>query len=283
MSFNILIPDIENKPSGTKDAVITVLTHDWPLNLRNIFYKIKKQFGYKATYQSVYKAVKELCEKKVLTEKDKKYEIDIEWIKNLQSFTDIVETNYYAKEKLQSPSGLKDSKSGEDIIILNFETIFDAEKYLYYFMKTELFKKKNSSVCFKIQNEWRPLFYLRAEYNYYKRLLKKSHKVYILCSGDSYLENLFKKFYIFTGARYKIIKETFPNDLIVFNDYFIEIFIPEKLREKMRDYLKNKDILALLNEVLEKKTDSPIRIIINKDPSLSKEIQNQIIKEFRKN
>jgi len=78
MGLNILIPEINNKPSNTKDAVISILTLEWPLSLRNIFYKIKKQYGYSSTYQSVYKAVKELCEIGVLKEKDKRYEIDIE-------------------------------------------------------------------------------------------------------------------------------------------------------------------------------------------------------------
>ena len=73
MTFNILIPDIENKHKNTKDAVINILTSEWPLTLRQIFYEIKKQYHYSLTYQSIYKAVKELKEKKVLVEKDKKY------------------------------------------------------------------------------------------------------------------------------------------------------------------------------------------------------------------
>ena len=278
MGFNILIPDIANKPSNTKDAVISILTLEWPLSLRNIFYKIKKQYGYSSTYQSVYKAVKELCEMGVLKEKDKRYEIDINWIKGVQSFTDIVETNYYAKEKIQNLSGIKDSKLGEDIMILNFETIFDAEKYLYYFMKTELFKNKNDTVCFQMSSEWRPIFYLRAEYNYYKRLIKKGHKFYFLCSGNSYIEDISKKFYKSININYKSIKSQGTNDFMVFGDYFIQIFIPEDLRSKMRLYLENKDILKLLEEVLQKK--SSIKLIINKDSALSKQIKSQIKSKF---
>lgn len=278
MGLNILIPEINNKPGNTKDAVISILTIEWPLSLRNIFYKIKRQYGYSSTYQSVYKAVKELCEIGVLKEKDKRYEIDIEWIKRVQSFTDIVETNYYAKERVQNLSGLKESKSGEDLIILNFETIFDAEKYLYYFMKTELFKKKGDNVCFQLSNEWRPVFYLRAEYNYYKRLREKGHEFYFLCSGDSYLEEMSKKFYKSLDIHYKTIKNSSANDIIVFSNYFIQIFIPENLRIKMKNYLNNKDVLKLLEEVLQKKTS--IKIIINKDSSLAEEMKKQIIKKF---
>lgn len=278
MGFNILIPEINSKPTNTKDAVISILTIDWPLNLRNIYHRIKKQYGYSSSYQSVYKAVKELCEINVLKEKDKKYEIEIDWIKKLQSFTDIIETNYYAKQKIHNLSGLKESRYNEDLIILNFETIFDAEKYLYYFMKNELFKNKNDIVCFQINNEWRPLFYLRAEYNYYKRLIEKGHKFYFLCSSSSYIEDLSKEFYKSLKIKYKTVKTEFPHDTLIFGDYFIQIFIPEDLKKKMKELLNKKDILKLLEEVLQKK--SSIRLVINKDASLSKELKKQIINKF---
>ena len=279
MTFNILMPELNTRPKNTKDAVISILTHEWPLTLRQIFYKIKKQYHYSSTYQSVYKAVKELKEKNVLKEKDKKYEINIGWIKKVQSFTDIVETNYYAKQKLQNFSGVKESKFGEDLIILNFETIFDAEKYLYYFMKTELFKKKNDKVCFQLTNEWRPFYYFRAEYNYYKRLMQRGHKFYFTCSGNSKIEKQAKDFYKSIKINYKTLNQTpLPHDTLIFQDYFIQIFIPEELKSKLKKYLEKKDLMKLLTEVLEKKAS--IKVIINKDKDLTDETRKQIIKRF---
>jgi hypothetical protein len=276
MAFDILIPEPDNKPKNTKDAIINLLTTEWPLSLREIFNKIKKQFGYSSTYQSVYKAVHELLKKGVLRKKDKKYELNIDWIKKVQSFTDIVETNYYAKKRLKSLAGLKESRSHEDIMILTFDNIFDAEKYLYYFMKTELFRKKNDNVYWHLESEWRPLFYLRAEYNYYKRLLEKGHKFYFSSDGDSYLENLCKRFYVSIGISYRKSKKNIAGDILVFNDYFIQIFIPDELKKQMKKYLEKKDILGLLKNVLEKKSDTPIRLIINKDPNLADEMRKKL-------
>jgi len=278
MGFNLLIPDINERPQNSKDAVISILTFEWPLSLRNIFYKIKKQYRYSSSYQSVYKAVKELSESGVLIKKDKKYEINIGWIKKVQSFTDIVETNYYAKEKIQNISGLKELKSEEDIIILNFDTLFDAEKYLYYFMKNELLKTTNDKVCFQLNHEWRPIFYLRAEYNYYKKLINLGHKFYFLCSGNSYIEEISKKFYKSIKTNYKTVKTKFPYDCIIFGDYFIQILIPDELKFKMKDLLDKKEVLGLLENVLQKKSN--IKIIINKDHSIANEMKKQIIKKF---
>jgi len=277
MAFNIIVPEPSSKPKNSKDAVITLLTYEWPLTLKQIYNRIKKQYSYSSTYQSVYKTVKELLEKKVLIQKDKQYEINIDWIKKLQSFTDIVETNYYAKQKLHSVAGLKESKSNQDITILNFETIFDAEKYLYYFMKTELFKKKNEKICYQISHEWKPLFYLRAEYNYYTRLIEKGHKIYFLSSGNSYLEEISKKFYKSIGVHFKILKNYQTQDTIAFSDYFIQIFIPEELKSLMKKQLDSKEIMGLF-QTLNKK--SSIKMIINKDSSLAEQTKKQTISKF---
>jgi hypothetical protein len=278
MVMAIIIPEINTLPKNTKDAVISILTSDWPLTLREIFFRIKKKYGYSSSYQAVYKAVNELLQEQVLTKKSMKYEINIEWIKKLQSFTDIVETNYYAKEKIQSLSGLKDSKHKEDIAILNFETIFDAEKYLYYFMKSELFKSKNDIVCLQESNEWKPMFYLRAEYNYYARLQEKGHKFYFLCSSSTQIEQKFAQFYKKIGINFKFTKEKFSTDNLIFSDYFIQIFIPEELKKKMENLLEKNDSLTILKEVLSKK--SSIRIVITKDKNLAKDLKNQFQKKF---
>lgn len=278
MVFEILMPELDNKPKNTKDAVINILTYEWPLTLRQIFYKIKKEFNYSSSYQSVYKAVKELCEKKVLKDNDKKYEIDTNWVKKVQSFTNIVETNYFSKERLQNLSGLKGSKSVRDLIIINFETIFDAEKYLYYFMKTKLSKKKGDKICFQFNNEWRTLYYLRAEYNYYKKLMQRRHKFYFINSGNSRIEKQAKEFYELIGVNYKLINQKQPNDTLIFQNFFIQIFIPEKLKTKIKTYLKQNKIMELLTEVLEAKSN--IKVVINKDKDLANDVRKQIIKSF---
>ena len=277
MAFNIIAPEISNKSKNSKDMIITLLTYEWPLTLKQIYNKIKKQYSYSSTYQSVYKAVKELCEKKALLEKSKKYEINIGWIKKLQSFTDIVETNYYAKEKIHSIAGLKESKSNQDITVINFEKIFDAEKYLYYFMKTELFKSKNTEVCYQVNHEWKPIFYLRAEYNYYTRLLEKGHKIYFLTSGNSYIEELSKKFYQSLKINFKTESSPQVQDSVAFNNFFIQIFIPDELKKEMKTNLENKNILELLKTL---KKPSSIKMIINKDKDLADEFKKQIVSKF---
>lgn len=276
MVFSLVVPQLGN-PKNTKDFVITILTSDWPLTLKQIYNKIKN-YGYSSSYQAVYKAVKELVSSNAILEKEKKYEMNIGWIKKLQSFTDIVETNYYAKSKIRDISGLKESKHNENITILNFETIFDAEKYLYYLMKYELMKTNNDSVCYSLSNEWRPLYYFRAEYNYYKKLSKKGHKFYFICSSNSKIEKQCQEFYTSIGIKYKFTNETSINETLVFKDYFITMFIPEEIKRIIKENLKKNNLIVLLEKALNKKSD--IRLVINKDKAISDQIKKQIISKF---
>jgi len=278
MAFNLLIPEINNKPKNTKDAVISILTIDWPLSLMKIFHRIKKKYRFSYSYQAVYKAVKELMERGILKEKDNGYEIDIAWVKELQSFTDIVETNYYAKEKLNNFSGLKESKRGEDMVVLTFESLFDAEKYLYYFMKIELLKKRNKVVCYQTNYDWRPLFYLRAEYNYFTKLRKRRHKFYFFSSGSSSLDESSRKFYKSLGVNVRKSRNMFANNLLVFSDYFIQIFIPKSVEDKIERFMREEEKINLL-KVLD--TKGPIKIVVYKDKSLAEERSRQILKTFK--
>lgn len=278
MVFNLIIPEINNKPKNTKDAVISILTTEWPLTLREIFYKIKKNYGYSSSYQAVYKAIKELMEDNVVLGKEKKYELNISWTKQLQSLTDIIETNYYAKNRVNSISGIKDANHKGEIVILNFETIFDAEKYLYYFMKNELLKIENDTICWIENYRWQPIYYLRAEYNYYKKFIGKNHKFYFTGFGKSKLEKECIKFYKSLGIKFRYSSEELPHDMLVFGEYIITIFIPEEIKKKMADFLSRTDKQKLLTEVLEKK--SFIRVMINQDKELAEQIKQQTKSKF---
>ena len=280
MVFDLVVPDLGNKAKNTKDAIVSILVSEWPLSIKQIFFALKKNYHYSSSYQAVFKAVNELQTKKVLVRKEKKYEINVDWVKKLQSFTDVVETNYYAQNKMHQLSGIKNSKQVKDLLILNFETIFDTEKYLYYFMKTELFKTKGDKICFSLNYEWRPIYYLRSEYNYYKRLMKRGHKFYFICSGNSIVEKMCQDFYKKLNVNYKFVKNNFVCDTLVFGNYFIQIFIPEDLKKEMKKLLGKKDVMGLLTDVLEKKSD--IRVVVTQDAVLSKELKKQVLGEFKK-
>lgn len=264
--FEISVPDFSKK-GNSKDLVIEILTKEWPLSLKEIYAKCKKEFKYSGSYQSIFKAVNELLLKKVIVKKNKVYEINISWVKNLQSFTDVVETNYFSKNQMSGGT-----KNSDDLSILNFGSIFDAEKYLYYFVKTELKKMKDQNVVYEISNLWKVLFYYRAEYNYYTKLMKLGHKFLFFVSSNSDIENKAKTFYKNIGIRIKK-KGDMIVDSIVFGDYYIQMFIPENLQRKIRELISCGDELGLL-KVLDE--DSNVKVIVHKDKELARGILEKV-------
>jgi len=273
MGLSTFIPEI-GKKNSSKDIIINILINNYPLSLKKIYNKAKRDYSFSSTYQSVFKAVNELLDKKVLIKKGNEYEINVSWIKNLQSFTDIVETNYYAKKTTEFNPNIK-----KDTLILNFESVFDAEKYLYYFVKTELKKLKNEKIVYETNNEWKVLFYYRAEYNYYTKLMKLGHKLFFLCYGNSQIEKHTHEFYKKIGIQLRK-KQLEPNDSIIFSDYFIKIFIQEKLKEQIKECLNKEEDFKLLN--LLNKTNETIKIIIYKDKELANEMKKQTLKQYFK-
>jgi hypothetical protein len=164
-------------------------------------------------------------------------------------------------------------KRGEDILILNFSSIFDAEKYLYYFIKDELKRTKNKIIIYNMSNLWKVLFYYRAEYNYYTKLMKRNHKFIFFTSGNSPIEQKAKAFYKKIGITIKNKKDNVI-DSIIFSDYYIEMFIPGKLQKKIRKLIEEGRDLELLKTLDE---DSTIKIIIHKDKDLSNGLIQKIL------
>lgn len=260
MVYELIVPEL-GKIGKVKDFVIAILVKHWPLTLKEIYNRIKKEFRYSGSYQSVFKSVNELLQKKVLLKNGKSYEINVSWVKDLQSWTDRVETNYYASSKVRE---VLSGKVGDDVSILNFSSIFDAEKYLYYFVKSDLKKCENQKVVYEISNLWKVLFYYRAEYNYYTKLMKRGHVFSFFISGDSKIEEKAKKFYKKIGISVKNKKGSII-DSIIFGDYYIQMFVPESLQKKIRmlmDEGNQFELLKILDE------DSNVKIIIHRDRDL---------------
>ncbi|MBU2441533.1 MAG: hypothetical protein KKA43_04330, partial [Nanoarchaeota archaeon] len=267
MTLNLILPQPGEKAT-TKDYIITILGFDWPLTIKKMFNLIKKRYAHKVTYQAVYKTVKELEEKGVIERKKQGYQINLKWLKDVHRYTETIETNYYTKNRLTLIEGIKDAKQEGNINILTFETLFDVEKYLYYLQKHYILSsKKKESVCVHHNHEWRPLFYLRAEYNWINKIASSGHKTYVLCAGNTIIDKWCANFYKSIGCNIKTgVNCASTCELIVFGDVVIQIYLPGEIKNYLNKYfskciniekISHKD---LIENVFEKKTE--IKVII---------------------
>ncbi|HII15396.1 MAG TPA: hypothetical protein HA362_03710 [Nanoarchaeota archaeon] len=285
MPFSLTLPALE-KGASVKDYIISILSSDWPLTAKKLHISIKKRFGRNVTYQAVYKAVRELVGEGVLRQNNEGYEISEGWIKKLHSFTEIVQSNYFTKQKTTAIEGLKEARREGEINVLTFENYFDTEKYLYYLQKHSIFASKNKVICMHHLHEWAPLFYLRAEYN--KALAAKGQgiKIYRICSGSTAADKWAASFYREMGYCVKTgVSCGDVCELLVVGDTVIQIYLPAELREKLSVLLGKKrieevDIKRLASEVFEKKT--AIEVVISSNVKIADQIREKTKAYFKR-
>lgn len=269
----------------TKESIINILSYDWPLSVRKIYSLMKKRHGFKATYQAAYKAINEMLMEKVLIKTDEGYKLDLKWVKEIHDQTEIIRVNYFSE---QHATIFDRSENGsESVRVFIFKTWFDVEKYLYYLQKDYILKsKERQTICIHHAHEWRPLFYLRAEYNWIRKLKDLGHELFTLCSGNSVVDKWSADFYNKIRSRIKLKASLSESpEIMVFGDLVIQTYIPFELRDKLGRYLKkigkieDMDYFFLIKEIFEKEAE--IKVVINKDSFLASQLKKQTLSQFK--
>jgi hypothetical protein len=272
------------KDSTTKDKIISILGYEWPLSARRIYRLLKKKDNFLGTYQAVYKAIQEMCKNKILQKNKTEYQLNLDWIKKIHDETEMIRVNYYAIQK----ATILEGNDSSEIKILAFKNWFDVEKYLYYLQKKFILNaNKKEDLFFCHSHEWRPLFYLRAEYNWLTKLQIEGHKTYTLCSGNTTIDKKMAEFYNSAGNKIKLgAKYAEEFETMIYGDNIINIYISLELRENLHKYfssIKNIseiDYIYLIANIFEKETH--IKVVINKDTNLANELKKQLLSKFRK-
>src|SRR3989338_533868 len=286
MSLSLSIPQLGGK-NTTKDYVISVLSYDWPLSIKKIFNVIKRKFGYNVTYQAVYKTVNELMKDEVIKKSEEGYMLNLLWLKQIHDYTEITQANYYTKSRINIIDGVKDSKIEGNLQVLTFESWFDVEKYLYYLQKSYVSNSdKKNAICVHHNHEWRPLFYMRAEYNWIKKLISRQNKVYFLCANSTATDSWSAAFYRKMGVKMKTnVRCAETCEIVVFGDTIVQIYVPPELQKSLHQVFNKAknvadiDVRWLISNVFEKKTD--IKVVVNKDAKIAEQIINQTVSRFQ--
>ncbi|NUN11167.1 hypothetical protein HUU53_00800 [Candidatus Micrarchaeota archaeon] len=88
------------KESDCKQLVVTVLSAEWPLSTKQVYNKIKNDLNYNISYQGVHKVVKQLVDLSIIsTTKNNKYELNLNWLKEIERFGRITKNAYSETKK----------------------------------------------------------------------------------------------------------------------------------------------------------------------------------------
>lgn len=79
-----------------KERIIDILSIEHPLSATKIFKKLQANYDISVTYQAVHKALQELVTSNILTLENAEYQVNHEWLKNLNKFTEKITDSYKA-------------------------------------------------------------------------------------------------------------------------------------------------------------------------------------------
>jgi len=143
--YKLNLPEIDSKNMSTKDKIVMILSHTWPLNTKKIYNTLKKKApSVTLTYQAVHKSIKELLEANVIVKEDEGYRINAKWIDSLKKFVDEVKDEYkgigMSAEKMIKELETKES------ITLKFGTVEEAYDWWVEIEET-VFANEGYNMC----------------------------------------------------------------------------------------------------------------------------------------
>jgi cellulose synthase/poly-beta-1,6-N-acetylglucosamine synthase-like glycosyltransferase len=278
MPISVTIPTL-GKPRTVKDAIISVLSQDWPLTAKKIFVKVKNM-NLDISYQAVHKTIQELLESEILVKQGKEYELNLEWLNKIENFGSNVSTKYETGQRQPMETLIE-----RGIINLNFETFKHLSEFSLPIFVAECPNPENKIGICNFSHIYPMLGYSEKVYKDMKTLCLK-YKFYSLCKYDTALDRWFADFFRKVGKKVKLgVNYGGEYDVIVVGDYVMQIFFTKEFKRDLDKLYKNTtnvgevDLNELLSHVLEKRTD--INVVIFKSPKVADQIRDDTLEYFK--
>ena len=279
MPLSVTIPTL-GKPKSVKDAVISVLSHEWPLSARRIYTKVKS-IGLDVSYQAVHKAIIELLEQEILSKVDGGYQISAEWAKGVKDFGEMV-TSHYGNKNL--------SPTVSDTIKQGYASFTLGNLYEYYQFTLNMLEylieqtRPEDAGYIYFRHMYWALQVSDKEYKQFKRILQK-RKAYMICTGNTHADKMMAKFYSLFNVDVKLgVSYSNDCDFFVGGDYIIQIYFPDDVRKMIEDAYSNMKDEAVLkkfyDDTFHKKTE--INVVVMKNQRLAEQLRSKVMSYFKK-
>jgi len=271
MIIRALLPKLT--PKTVKEKIILILSSEFPLTVKDLKLKIKNNFNESVSYQSVHKELNHLINDDILIHENKKYLLNIEWIKQVGLFSDLIISNYTSQRK-HSINKLLDLKADGDSISFDFESNAELDNYflelLDYFNE---FFDPEKKILMHYHHNWWPLVYSARE----KQVISKlKSKIYGVCAFNYKIDQFCIKFERNIG--FNILISNNPNltwKTNVLGDLVVHFYGDNQINNELGNFfIKYKDNLNVdLNELLEiLNKKGKFRVLIVRDSELAKNI-----------
>ncbi len=256
-----------------KEAIIDILSTDWSLSLKEIYSRLKNKYGVSVTYQAAHKHLHNLVEEKIVSNNEKKYSLELDWIKNSSARFSHLEKNYTKHQFSQQ---------------LPQKIVFNSYYEMYSFVEEALFNKViptlGKPVCF-IDRHWWNTTILTKEQVHKLEEITKNNEYYCIAKCGGPLDIIFMNFWKSYGMHVKTEENlSVEHGTIIIGDVFIQILYPKDFQKVMDELANSAATLAEINlkkmqsELVYKKTE--IIFLITEDKSIADRIRHDVMERF---
>jgi len=275
MIIRALLPKLT--PKTVKEKIILILSSEFPLTVKDLKLKIKNNFNESVSYQSVHKELNHLINDDILIHENKKYLLNIEWIKQVGLFSDLIISNYTSQKK-HSINKLLELKNDGDSLSFDFESNAELDNYflelLDYF--NEFFDKDNN-ILIHYTHSWWPLLYPLRE----KQVIGKlKSKFYGIHGSKTPIDNYCADYNQKIGIINLFSKDPKIHwNVIVMGDLIFSFYGDDNINKEIKSFFdSHKNLkslnLKLLTDIIEKK--GKFRVLVLKDSIYARNILSEI-------
>ncbi|QQR92499.1 MAG: hypothetical protein IPJ89_05125 [Candidatus Iainarchaeum archaeon] len=268
---------LAKKPTNAKAAIIKKLSHSWPITAKQMTTILQREFGIAITYQGVHKALTQLEEEKIIEKGEKGYQLNSDWIKNIQNIASSIAKNYNNNESLDFE---------KEIIQLNFQSWISVGRFGSFTFKDDFPNPLGKPIVTCWMHVW-PVSTVSAEESKHliEQAIREKAGLYCLTNHNTPLDQLFAD-WIGKMGRKNVLGAEIPldHDYIIRGDHIAHIYYENSFRKKLDNfYQKNVDVKNIdyqrLQELATERT--LIQVIIIKNRQFAETLRSEALKFFK--
>lgn len=275
------LPILNSVGGSARELIVSLLSREWPLSIKEIYNRLRREHGFSASYQAVHKAVLQAAENGVLEKQGTKYMLNKEWIEGVKKFGAEVDSCYRENGTRIDPEKFEGSAH------LRFGSFLEFAK----FMINEYFGNfpnpaRKAGACI-----WNHAYAIvgasEKEHENIKKIFSREPH-YGISRCDTFFDRWCSDY--LTKAGKKCVTGTATcccgNDTFVHGDFVMEVFFPSEFREALEKiYSKFSSPQKIdMNEYFETILSSKfeINVLITKNPSLAEKFRREAKEAYEK-
>ena len=276
MPISVTLPTL-GKPKTVKDAVVSVLSKEYPLSTRKLHNKVRNT-GLSVSYQGVYKAVNELVEEGIIIKTCRNYQLNEEWVRKIKDFGDNLLSTIKNKN-----SSLEEIR-GNQYTNLVFNTPMEMGNFFVDMLSADFGKIPRTIV-----GHWyhmnSPMFYSKKYLIRLKEITSKDRFFFI-----GYVNNFVTRWLARSWEKMNVkvklgVECALECDVLVVDDFLIQVFWPLEIKKIFSASVNLKKIGSFdMAKVYQMLTQDAARInfVVVRNQDVAEQIRNETLKYFEK-